>query len=334
MTNQAQKPPKETPLDIAICCPICKEGRSWNRKSRLHLYKKGSMSSSAVHCFNCGWKGNMGKYLQEVDPTLYHNYRNEKKNNDFNNIDFNTILKRTEIKDKVKSKDNLKIMNINDFDFIEITKSKKGMRYLYNRGIPTKNFKHFYYVESTEVKLDDKSYSLDNGVIVPLWYDSNLKQIYGFQYRSIDKKQFLTFIPQENSGYKCYNFFESNRDKVYVFESVFDLMSVDIPLENKISSLGSDLPEIVFDEFDEIILTYDNTITDETARNKIIKIIKNKKDVKVFLWLKSMKGFKDFNEILKNAMSKGYKDTPKKLKRVIESNIYSGVDALSRLYLK
>lgn len=328
MTNKASKSPNQKINDIAICCPICKEGRSWNRKQRCHLYVKRGMNNAVVNCFNCGFSGKIGTYLKSIDPGLYHTYLNETRKDAFDSLSVDTMLNRTAIKNESKD---VKILKLKDFGFTKATDSKRAMSYLYKRAIPTKNFKHFWYAYEVKVEMNGKKTILRDGIIAPLWYNSKEDEIYGFQYRSIERKQFLTFLPDENSGYKCYNYFESSRKKLYVFESIFDLMSVDIPLENKVAVLGSDLPDILYDNVKEIILTFDNTITDHTAREKVKKIVNKYTNVSAFIWPSNMVNYKDFNSILQNAVKNGIKDSCKKLKKIIEHNTYTGLDAFVRL---
>jgi hypothetical protein len=48
-TNISELQPKVTENDIAICCPICKEGKSWNRKQRLHFYYDNYLGKCLVY---------------------------------------------------------------------------------------------------------------------------------------------------------------------------------------------------------------------------------------------------------------------------------------------
>lgn len=330
MTNTARKEPKIGDSDCAICCPICNEGKSWNIKRRLHIYHKTGMDKPLVKCFNCSFCGTLGTYLKQVDPMLYHQYINETKRDEFNSLSVDKILGNLKLTKDVKNE--LVTMNFDKFDFIKATDSKRAMAYLYKRGMDTKNFKEFYYCQDTTVELNGKSTILQDGIVVPLWFNQGDNIIYGFQFRSIVGKVFYTYLPQENSGFKVYNYFDSSRDKLYVFESVFDLMSVDIDKYNKVAVLGSDLPEKMLKETKEIILVLDNTLSDKTARIKIRDYIQ-KYNVKAFIWPSSMSKFKDFNSIVQNAKQKSVNDICKKLVPIIEKNTFSGIEAITKLEL-
>jgi len=62
-------------VDVAVSCPHCREGRSWGRKHRLHLYIKPGYDTAAINCFNCGLSTNMYGYLKEFHPNEFVSYR-------------------------------------------------------------------------------------------------------------------------------------------------------------------------------------------------------------------------------------------------------------------
>ena len=82
--------------DIAVSCPMCREGKSWGRKHRLHLYTKDSFDAPAVHCWNCGYSSNMFGYLSEFYPQEFSSYKKAKAGNSFKEL-------RMSIEPKVKS---------------------------------------------------------------------------------------------------------------------------------------------------------------------------------------------------------------------------------------
>ncbi|MFK5951239.1 MAG: hypothetical protein QM500_20985 [Methylococcales bacterium] len=64
--------------DVAVSCPQCREGKSWGRKHRLHLYIKPSYDTASVHCWNCGYASNIYGYLKEFFPQEFSSYRKAK----------------------------------------------------------------------------------------------------------------------------------------------------------------------------------------------------------------------------------------------------------------
>lgn len=69
--------------DIAVSCPLCREGKSWKRKHRMHLYIKPTWDSAAIHCWNCGYSSNMFGYLKEYHPSEYEHYIKAKRGSGF-----------------------------------------------------------------------------------------------------------------------------------------------------------------------------------------------------------------------------------------------------------
>jgi hypothetical protein len=308
MTQQPwDKPAKISNNQIQIGCPICEEGKSKGRKQRCYLYYYGD--NLMVHCFNCGIHHHFNKYLKQYFPDLYKQYLLD-----------SGIFKVPHFKSVEEPKE-LKLFKIEDLklNFFPITESKRGMAYLYQRGIDPKYFKFFYYTK--------KYKNLGEGIIIPFWF--NDKKIYGFQFRNIDKKIFNIYLPEQNKGYKIYNYFTEAK-KVYVFESVFDLYSNDIDLKQKISAFGSDVDPEKLKKFKEVIFCFDN---DETGYKKAKKYADL--GYKVFIWPDDIP-YKDFNEILQIGIKKGI--NPKKLRhkitKLIEKNTYEPFEAIIKLKLK
>ena len=301
------KPAKISNNTITIGCPICEEGKSKGKKQRCSLYYYNE--NLMVHCFNCGIHHHFKNYLKNYFPELYKQYM----------LDIG-IFKTNFEKPKEKPKE-LKLFKIEDLQmgFYPIIKSKKGMAYLYSRGIDTKYFKLFYYSNNYK--------NLGEGIIIPFWYDK--EKIYGYQFRSINKKIFNIYLPEQNKSFKIYNYF-TNEKKVFIFESIFDLFSNNIPLENKISIFGSDVDTEKLKKFKEVIFCFDN---DETGYKKAKKYIEL--GYKVFIWPDNILQ-KDFNEIIQKAikLKKDIKKVKEKITKIIYNNIYEGIDALIRIKLK
>jgi hypothetical protein len=289
--------------DIAMGCPICNEGKSLGRKQRCHLYNH--KDSLLVHCFNCDWHSNLYNFLKEVDDVVLNQYKNEKRGSYLKELEQEASIELESKDIQEKRKEDLLTFKFNDLPFTSITESKWGMSYLYKRKINPKDFKDFFFVgtESLDlhIKGENKKIAFTPGIIVPLWFNRQENLCYGFQYRSLESKRFFTYLPEENQNYKVYNYFGSKSDKVYIFESVFDLYSNDIPLENKIASLGSDINDTILSNYKKVIFCLDNQNFDETSKKKLEKY--SSKGFQIFIWDKSIKQ-KDFNELLQGVYDK------------------------------
>ena len=289
--------------DVAMACPICNEGRSLGRKQRCHLYKQ--KDSVLVHCFNCDWHSNLYNFLKMADESVCHQYKVEKRGSFLRELEqeASQTLESKDIQEKRKENE-LLTFKFSDLPFTPITDSKWGMSYLYKRKIHPKDFKDFFFVGTEsldlQIKGENKKIAFTPGIIVPLWYDRQEGLCYGFQYRSLESKRFFTYLPEENQNYKVYNFFGS-KNEVYVFESVFDLYSNDIPLENKIASLGSDINDDIIQKYKKVTFCLDNQNFDETSKKKLEKY--SLKGYNIFVWNETIKQ-KDFNELLQGIHDK------------------------------
>jgi len=296
------KPAKITPRDIAIGCPICREGKSFGRKQRCHLYEKYGLNEPLVHCFNCGWHSNLKNYLKQVDKSLYEEYKRRKKSIFLEKIRKNTSKNE---KQKLNNNEERKITPHSEnnhsipetpkvlFDELQLC-FKKNVKplfdYLEKRGL--KKFAHLFRYSDKNIFLNNKTLPIKESIIIPLWYKD---KIYGFQARKTKEKFFYTFLPEENSGLKVWNYFNVKRDKpVFIFESVFDALSSGLPLENIIAGLGAEIPEHIIKTLKYPIFAFDNPFMDTKAREKYLQLIDRYHCV---IWGKDLK-VKDFNELL------------------------------------
>jgi len=314
---------KESENDISAKCIICGDSQKDERQKRLHLYRKSSYENDVVHCFNCSFSGSMYTFLKEVNSVLFEQYRKEKRETSFNSL-----------KNKFQNKDELispdidysykkKVVSTFEFPekFIKAESSEEAKKYLNGRCIDEEGI--FYSKE--DIKIDEKYLPIRDSIVIPLWYKEKDNKVYGFQARAIKDKRFYTYIPEENSGYKVWNWFSIDRDKsVFLFESVFDALSSGLPRDRICAALGADLNEERISEVKDVIFCFDNQFKDNTSREKSLELLE--KGHKVFIWPREIKE-KDANEWLKNNCGKSFA-------YIIASNVYSGSKGILKLKLK
>ena len=320
LTNISELQPKEKDCDIAICCPICREGKSWNRKQRLHFYYDYYLNKPNVKCFNCGFSGSLKTYLKTVDMSLYEQYKTETRK-----------IYLDKLKNKAKQIDEVQEINNqiqkefilfdlpSEFVPIENTPAED---YLIKRGL--QQFKNLFYYCKDNIKLKDKTLYLKNSIIIPLEKDGKL---YGFQARKLNKKEFYTFLP--NHGLKVWNIFNVDWDKaVFIFESVFDALSSGLPLDRIVANLGISFPQDLLDKLEKPIFCLDNQNYDIASKEQSLKYID---EYYVFIWPKAYEGepitAKDFNELIQNGWSK------EMVRHLILDNIYKGFKGKLKLKL-
>jgi len=312
-TNISDLPPKIKEDDVAICCPICREGKSWNRKQRLHYYWDDYLKKPNVKCFNCGFSGSLKTYLKAVNPSLYEEYMIEARKE---------YLEKLKNKNKTENKKEKKFILFEipeEFKKIDGTKAEK---YLQKRGLI--KFKDLFFYCDKNITINDKQIMTKDSIIIPFLKNDKM---YGFQSRKIEEKKFYTYLP--NHGLKVWNIFNVDWNKsVFIFESVFDALSSGLPLNRIVANLGITFPQDLLDKLKYPIFCLDNQNFDEASRMQSLKYIDN---YHVFIWPKIYEGesvfAKDFNELIQNGWSK------EMIKNMILNNIYKGFKGKLKLKL-
>lgn len=209
-------------------------------------------------------------------------------------------------------------------EFVTAGSNAEALDYLTNRRVNSDGL--FYSTDWLE--FEGKRMPLKDSIIIPLWVSEPDGICYGFQARSIREKFFYTFIPEENTGWKVWNWFGIERDKpVFVFESVFDALSSGLPSNRISAALGADLSPERELEVKEAIMCYDNQRCDHTAYTKSIELLNKQK--RVFIWPTEIKE-KDSNSWLKNHPE----SSSKEFASIILNNLHNDMKGIMRLKLK
>lgn len=206
--------------------------------------------------------------------------------------------------------------------FVPACESEDAVKYLEGRGIDPK----YYWWSDDWLKFKGKNMPLKRCIIIPLWVLEDDDVIYGFQARSIDSKFFYTFIPDENSGFKVWNWYGIDKTKpTFIFESAFDAESSGLPRDRICAALGADLNNIRLAELSEPIFCLDNQREDQTSKNKTIQLLK--RGFRCFIWDKDMP-YKDTNDAIRDGVSK------REIAKYIISHISSGMTAIMKVKLR
>lgn len=290
-------------------CDICGDSKHSNKK-RLVLYRKSSYDNDSIKCFNCGYTGTMFSYLRNHHPDLYSTYKKELLRTSMSILQDSQPL----IISETLKRDDLVYFDITD-QLVPIQESQEGLRYIQNRNVSPSGIYFSYGI----INVLGKQINLTNYVIIPLTKNDKW---FGFYSRCIDKKIFHTYIPEQNTGFKIWNYFNITKYKtVYAFESIFNAKSSG--LTNVIAMLGSDMDYDKYKDIDDIVFVYDN---DATGREKSIEKIK--KGRKVLVW-DNKYNVKDINEL-----STELKLTETEIRDYILNNIYSGIIAEMKIKLR
>ena len=264
-------PYKESPLDIAVKCPICGDSKYKKSVKRLHLYEKQGVT--LVHCFNGDCELNtqmgLGNFLKIYKPELLLPYKTENFKFKINSVE-STVESKAEIEtmkscfgdvdsniDSDTSNDSNAITanNISDesntenqFKYIDLrsvldTNISKQIVFLKSRGFNeyTIDFLNFYN-GTKSFNLNGVYYGIKDYLVIPFSKDSNY---YGFYARSLTEKRFINFTL--NANYGVWNLFNVDLNKpVFIFEAILDALSFrQIYKTNQIIALNTSTISII-----------------------------------------------------------------------------------------
>lgn len=303
----------ENDVDITVRCPICGDSQKNKRMARLHLYHKNGVD--LVHCFNSGCllsesNRTVYSFLRDCYPSFLGQYKRETFQNNISNLSNGDIDVFSNIKKVEKKPDETKIL-YHDLTglFKPITDSPSGIEYLNNR-LCSYNEDHYgkWYFSEVDLKIGEKIYKTNNSIIIPLYHN---EKMYGFYSRSINSKMFATYNPEQNMGYKVWNWFNVDKNRtVYVFEGIFDAISSG--LDNVIALMGAKLPDERLKELKDPVFVLDN---DKTGWRNTLNYVSN--NHKVYIQPEKYPN-KDMNDLKKNQPDL---DIPK----MIKDNIFQGI---------
>ena len=282
-------------------CPICGDSQKHKNKARGYLYDV--KNNTNFKCHNCGASMSLNNFLKQVDPVLHKSYSLEKFKEGHTGRNFvvdEPVFKFEAPKFKQK------------MDLPKAIENPKACGYLMARKLDpskfyyAKNFKKF--VNKLKPTFEDETYD-EERIIIPLYYEKNL---IGFQGRSLgpSKVKYITVMLDDDAP-KIYGLDNVRRDApVFVTEGPFD--STFIP--NAIAMCGADA-DVSRWGIDNPVWIYDNEPRNREITNRISKTIDAGHSV--VIWPSDIDD-KDINDMVMSG---------KDVQSVIESNIYSGLEA-------
>ena len=282
-------------------CPICGDSQKHKNKARGYLYDV--KNNTNFKCHNCGASMSLNNFLKQVDPVLHKSYSLEKFKEGHTGRNFvvdEPVFKFEAPKFKQK------------MDLPKAIENPKACGYLMARQLDpskfyyAKNFKKF--VNKLKPTFEDETYD-EERIIIPLYYEKNL---IGFQGRSLgpSKVKYITVMLDDDAP-KIYGLDNVRRDApVFVTEGPFD--STFIP--NAIAMCGADA-DVSRWGIDNPVWIYDNEPRNREITNRISKTIDAGHSV--VIWPSDIDD-KDINDMVMSG---------KDVQSVIESNIYSGLEA-------
>ncbi len=319
---------KTSNVDIAVRCPICGDSQKNKNSTRLHLYHKNG--KDGIQCFNgdCEINGrvvNVYNFLKNFYPNLLENYKRENFIQNMNHLSADSIDVFADIAENIKSNQQSiqtnqqkPVLTHNLFQYFEnIIEHEEAISYLAKRGFDYFNSKYDWYFGKQDLKIGDKLYKLTNALIIPLYYGD---EMYGFYSRNIYNKEFFTYMPEQNIGFKIFNWFQiDKKEETLITEGIFDCLSINY--QNKIALMGAKIPEERLKELSNPIFVLDN---DKTGILNSIEYAK--RGFKVYIQPNDYRE-KDMNELMLNHPNLD-------IYQMIKENTFSGILAVVKLQAK
>ncbi len=290
-------------------CPYCGDSTKNKNKARGFIYK--FKNDHNFKCHNCGTSKSFTYFLKDQDETLYKEYLLERYKDGLSGK--GTVAPAPEF--KFEKPNFTKPL----FDLPSISKlntSHPAREYLSNRKIPEEFFSQLYFAEDFNDWAGISNTNRESRIIIPLL--SKQKKLFGYQARSLDpnsKLRYLTTILDKRYP-KLYGLDRVDHDKrIFIIEGPFDSMFIN----NSLAMCGAD---VALDKeiYPNRVFVFDN----EPRNLEIVKRYEKMIDSGelVVIWPKEVCE-KDINDMFLANID---------VNRVIQCNIYGGLEAKIKLY--
>jgi hypothetical protein len=311
-----------SPYKANCRCPFCGDSQSNKLKARgFILPAKGSFT---YYCHNCSISLPFGKFLQDLDPTLYKDFMVERfLENQADHVIVAPIVKKDFERPKFTRSEGLRDLKT----ISQLKWDHPAKQYIVNRKIPNEyHAKLFYaphfakFVNSlVPGKLPEDI--TEPRLIIP--FIDKSETMFGFQGRSFKKtglRYITTMLVDDRPKVFGLDTVDFDR-KVYILEGPIDSMFI----PNSLAMAGSSLTSIASND----ILNPSNCVKvfDNEPRNADIVRLMYKsvaEGFKVCIWPHSIVE-KDIN-----AMVLGV-HTPEKIKDIIDEHTFSGLMAEAQI---
>lgn len=288
-------------------CPICGDSKTNKNKARGFVFQmKGSL---LYKCHNCQYSVPFPKFLEDLDPVMYKQYRMEKFKDKKPKVDMRKVQRVVSTTPVFKPRDILHdltpINNLNN--------SHPAKEYLLTRQLPTQALyfteKFKEWTNSVKPNTFQDITQDEPRIIIPFIDKEGV--VFGYQGRSLSNNglRYITILLDEERP-KIFGMNRIDYDKtVFVTEGPFDSLL----LENAVAMAGADISNIHFS--DDCVYIYDNEPRNSEICSRISKHISL--GHKVIIWPNNLKE-KDINDMHLAGHN---------VKNIVQSNTFSGLTA-------
>lgn len=303
-------------------CPICREGNSWGRKSRLYYIP----ADNVICCHNCGWYGSPVNWIMEVEQITFKEVMRQVEECDYE-YGIPEAVKPPPVVVSDLPKDSI---NLFDKDQLNYYKDENVVRRAVSTIVDRRLNTAANRPQSLYVSLVDNTHK--NRLVIP-FYDHKNKCVF-YQSRKLlardDKPKYLSKVGSEKTLFN-YNNIKSSADNVFITEGPIDSFFIN----NSVAVAGiqeksrQSLTPAQSRQLERLFLVQtvwvlDSQWLDQTSMIKTEVLLKN--DQCVFIWPKNVgQQFKDVNDMCV------YFDIDKISEKYILDNTYCGLKGLVKL---
>lgn len=279
-------------------CPICREGKSWMRKSRCYYI----VDDDYICCHNCGWASKPLRWIQEVSGLSFKEIINEVGAYDILPVDIN---KEEYTSKKTFESETLPLDCINLFDKDQLSYFKDNkvvndaLTIITNRRLNSAVNKP----DSLWVSLTDKFQK--NRIVIPFYNEAG--EILFYQTRAIydNDKGIPKYLGKFNGDKTLFNLNKINDDLeyIFIFEGPIDAFFVKngtavAGIQEKSDKTLSHIQREQLNSYKlyKKIWVLDSQWLDSASYNKTKRLLDNGETV--FIWPEKIgKQFKDLNDV-------------------------------------
>lgn len=286
------------PFKLNCSCPVCGDSASDQYKARFWYYNwKGS---NLVHCFNCDYTSEIGRFISEQDPVLYRDYLMEKRKEESFGVD---LTKKTHKPVEISEKLTSKLVVIPSLPYCvrldKLPETHPIIKYVADRKIPKSSYNRLYFTDKWQELVNETKMTYDNPkkeyrLVIPFYNAKNEIEAYQGRALSPNARQKYMTIKAHDDASKIYGLDRVDGSKdVCVFEGPIDSMF--IPNSIAIAGGSLNLDSVPFPE------TRIWVLDDEPRHEDTIKRMQKLIDAneRVLFWDKAKWRSKDINDKVK-----------------------------------